>query len=246
MKNDLHFSSKNQKWETEPKMIADLATVFSWDLDVCASRPNVCENFYSEEDDALTKEWTGKQLRWMNPEYTDLPIWMPYARKMHQKYGGAIVCLVTAKTDTRWWHKNVTGTEGVVLIKGRVKFGSPEYWEEHWSEKIMGFQYRLSSAHNKGEEEERDEWAKKLLAVTRKIGGKNCGALEQNALFTYADLVWGSDPTCTKYLAWKEKDYIRSDAAPFPSAFVVFGWWVLSREQKEKLISYGMQIEVSL
>ena len=42
MNTDLMFSSKTGKWDTPDDLIADLATVFDWDCDVCAERPNVC------------------------------------------------------------------------------------------------------------------------------------------------------------------------------------------------------------
>lgn len=42
MNTDLMFSSKTDKWNTPKHVIDDLATVFKWDLDVCASGPNVC------------------------------------------------------------------------------------------------------------------------------------------------------------------------------------------------------------
>jgi hypothetical protein len=45
MNNDLMFSSKNSKWETDPELLAKLAPHFPWDLDVCAERGNDRENY---------------------------------------------------------------------------------------------------------------------------------------------------------------------------------------------------------
>jgi hypothetical protein len=36
--------------------------------------------------------------------------------------GGAIVCLVPARTDTRWWHESVIQHQ-VQFIRGRLRFG---------------------------------------------------------------------------------------------------------------------------
>lgn len=61
------FSSATDKWNTPTSLINDLATVFNWDLDVCASGPNVCQNYITEQQDSFTHEWQG--LCWMNPPY---------------------------------------------------------------------------------------------------------------------------------------------------------------------------------
>jgi hypothetical protein len=37
--------------------------------------------------------------------------------------GATVVCLLPARTDTRWWHDYCSKGE-VMLIKGRIKFGN--------------------------------------------------------------------------------------------------------------------------
>ena len=45
-------------WETPEGMIADLKPSFPFSLDAAASRPNVCENFLSEDvRNAFTTSW---------------------------------------------------------------------------------------------------------------------------------------------------------------------------------------------
>lgn len=131
MNNDLMFSSKTGKWDTPKTLVDDLSTVFDWDLDVCASSSNVCHNYYSEEMDGLRYSWRG--LCWMNPPYgRKIGYWVNHARcskswykigKIGRKYFPAIVCLLPSRTDTRWWHDNITFASQVVFIKGRLKFG---------------------------------------------------------------------------------------------------------------------------
>lgn len=124
MNTDLMFSSKTGKWDTSDGLIADLSTVFKWDLDVCASRPNVCANYYDENANGLMHDWRG--LCWMNPPYGPaIGDWVGAASIFaHSFEETAVVCLVPARTDTRWWQDNVGCASLVVFIRGRLKFGN--------------------------------------------------------------------------------------------------------------------------
>lgn len=54
------FSSKNMSWETPTKFFDKLNKKFKFDLDVCASDENhKLNNYYTEKDNALTKNWGG-------------------------------------------------------------------------------------------------------------------------------------------------------------------------------------------
>lgn len=112
------FSSLTDKWDTPPNLILHLGTVFDWDVDVCASYPNVCQRYFTESIDGLSQSWTG--LSWMNPPYgSEIGKWVQKARNEP----GTIVCLVPARTDTAWWQNNVPHADFVVFIRGRLKFG---------------------------------------------------------------------------------------------------------------------------
>jgi phage N-6-adenine-methyltransferase len=109
------FTSEHGDWETPQDLIDDLKTVFTFDLDVCASRPNVCDNYYTKEDDGLIQEWNG--LCWMNPPYgREISKWMHKARDTNT------LALVPARTDTKWFHDCLDSIALVVFIKGRIKF----------------------------------------------------------------------------------------------------------------------------
>ena len=58
----------------------------------------------------------------MNPPYgRAIGHWM---RKAHQsaQRGAMVVCLVPARTDTRWWHRYAMRGE-IRLLRGRLRFG---------------------------------------------------------------------------------------------------------------------------
>ena len=122
MNNDLMFSSKTGKWDTPQDLIDDLATVFNWDLDVCASRPNVCDTFWTEGDDALSRIWNNYRMKWCNPPYgRGVSHW--YKKAWLSSPDGTTVMLVPARTDTKYWHEFVPDATLVVFIKGRLRFG---------------------------------------------------------------------------------------------------------------------------
>lgn len=130
---DLMFSSKSDKWDTPKYLVHDLSPHFSWDLDVCASGPNVCQNWYSEEENGLIGHWYG--LCWMNPPYgREIGKWVQRARKFgtNNINGISVVCLLPARTGPAWWQDNVPRASFVVFVRGRFTFGSDAYWRWRW------------------------------------------------------------------------------------------------------------------
>ena len=122
----VHGMSNRGDWESPPELIADLKTVFDFTLDVCASRPNVCEQFYSSEDDGLSRPWTG--LCWCNPPYSrkrKIDLWMKKALEEGSKPNTTVLCLPPARILTRWWHNTVPHAAVCVFIKGRLQFRLP-------------------------------------------------------------------------------------------------------------------------
>ncbi len=126
LNTDLMFSSKTEKWDTPQWLVGDLATVFDWDLDVCAERPNVCYRYYTEAQDGLDSPWG--DLNWCNPPYgrgdKGCAPWLERATTL--RHGKATVFLIPARTDTRWWHNHVWIASQIVFIKGRLTFGEAE------------------------------------------------------------------------------------------------------------------------
>lgn len=123
--DSIHRSSNRADYETPPDLIAKLKTVFAFDLDVCASRPNVCDTFYSPEQDGLSQPWHG--TCWMNPPYgkhEHIDRWMQKA-SVAGAAGATVVSLPPARTGTRWWQSTVPLATLCVFIKGRLRFSLP-------------------------------------------------------------------------------------------------------------------------
>jgi phage N-6-adenine-methyltransferase len=120
------FSSQTDNWATPKAVFAALDAEFHFDLDVCADATNAkCARFFSAADDGLAQEWPGTV--WLNPPYGrhggGIAAWMEKARESAQA-GATVVCLVPARTDTRWWHESAMRAAEVRLVKGRLSFGA--------------------------------------------------------------------------------------------------------------------------
>lgn len=123
MKNNPMLSSKTDEWETPQDFFEDLNREFEFDLDVCAIPENAkCERYFSPEIDGLVQEWNG--VCWMNPPYgRQIGKWVRKAYETFIFEGNTVVCLLPARTDTKWFHDYILGKAEIRFVKGRLKFG---------------------------------------------------------------------------------------------------------------------------
>lgn len=118
----VHAMSRADDWETPADLFAALDDEFRFTLDVAASAGNAkCGAYFTKDDDGLTQSW-GTHVCWMNPPYgTAIRHWM--AKAHAASLGGAtVVCLVPARTDTRWWHEHAERASERRFLRGRVQF----------------------------------------------------------------------------------------------------------------------------
>ena len=145
----VHFSSATSDWATPQPLFDALHREFGFTLDVCASKDNAkCPEFFTEEQDALHREWRG--ICWMNPPYgnPEHPCKPGCTKKLCQKRGfhsakyvpgindfmrkaycsamagATVVCLVPARPDTDWWHDWAARATEIRFFRGRLKFGA--------------------------------------------------------------------------------------------------------------------------
>jgi len=116
--------------------------VFEFQLDAAAtSNSRKLSSYFGPDHDvemlqdalALQATWADAYFRdtdetrrpiaiWLNPPYDQVSGFM---ERVHaEAYGDStIVCLVPARTDTRWWHDHVMArADEVYLVRGRLKF----------------------------------------------------------------------------------------------------------------------------
>jgi len=115
------FRSSREDWETPPDLFNLLDREFRFERDLCASQTNrKCPTFYSRRQDALSKPWSG--TCWMNPPYgRAIGAWVRKARQESAR-GATVVCLLPARTDTRWWHRDVMRSDTIRFLLGRITF----------------------------------------------------------------------------------------------------------------------------
>lgn len=109
------------EWLTPPEIIA---AVGPFDLDPCSpvTRPwDTATRHYTIEDDGLAQEWDG--LVWCNPPFgPEAAAWL--ARCADH---GRAVALVPARTETRWFVREVwERADAVLFLHGRPHFHRPD------------------------------------------------------------------------------------------------------------------------
>ncbi len=95
-------------------------------LDVCANSKNAkCSKFITQKEDSLLFQW--EETFFMNPPYSKVNQFMKKAYYQHLKYGVDGLCLIYAKTDTKYWHSYIENKAEIHFIKGRIKFYKDGY-----------------------------------------------------------------------------------------------------------------------
>jgi phage N-6-adenine-methyltransferase len=115
------FSSNTDMWATPKSLFRKLDSEFHFTLDVCAIPDNAkCKDFFTPEQDGLSQFWHG--VCWMNPPYgRTLNKWVQKAWEESCR-GCTVVCLLPARTDTRWFHDYIWEKAELRFIKGRLYF----------------------------------------------------------------------------------------------------------------------------
>ena len=126
MNKKLHFSSNSDDWSTPQELFDQLSILYGpFDLDVCADKNNAkCKRFYTKQDNGLVQSWhkDGKII-WMNPPYgRNIGLWVRKAF-IESLHDCKVVCLLPARTDTKWFHNYVMKAYDLIFYEGRIKFG---------------------------------------------------------------------------------------------------------------------------
>lgn len=85
-----------------------------------------CAKYYTPKEDGLKQDWSVERV-FMNPPYgAELPRWIKKAYEESRR-GALVVCLVSARVDTNWWHDYAIRGE-VRFLKGRIKGSNGQSW----------------------------------------------------------------------------------------------------------------------
>ncbi|MGR2678700.1 DNA N-6-adenine-methyltransferase [Chromobacterium haemolyticum] len=118
----VHFRSDTDEWPTPQQLFDELHAEFQFTVDVCATPSNAkCPRYYTRADDGLSQSWVSETV-WMNPPFGHgIKFWMEKALKS-ARAGAMVVCLVPARTDTRWWHKYAMWASEIRCLDKRLQF----------------------------------------------------------------------------------------------------------------------------
>jgi site-specific DNA-methyltransferase (adenine-specific) len=115
------FTSKTDLWATPLDFYETLSKEFNFTLDPCANEENhKCQKYFTKEQDGLSQNWDN-EIVFMNPPYgKEISKWV---KKASEAKGGVVVCLLPARTDTRYFHDYIYNKSEIRFIRGRLKFG---------------------------------------------------------------------------------------------------------------------------
>jgi phage N-6-adenine-methyltransferase len=113
-------------WATPPDFFRSLDREFRFTLDPCATpQTAVCARYFTAADDGIRQPW-GQETVFVNPPYGyGIRWWVQKAYEASQS-GAVVVCLLPARTDTRWWHRYVARAAEIRFVRGRLRFGGAQ------------------------------------------------------------------------------------------------------------------------
>ena len=126
--------SQDSTWATPRMLFDELNEQYCFGLDAAALSTStlVLKNWYGPDHpdenkrDALNRSWvddTPNKTVWLNPPYGRLI--GQFLKKANEEAvkGAIVVCLIPARTDTRWFHDYCLNHR-IEFIRGRLKFGN--------------------------------------------------------------------------------------------------------------------------
>ena len=119
------FSSETTSWSTPKDLFDRLDKEYNFTLDPCAAPVNAkCDKYFTIKDNGLIQDWDGHTV-FMNPPYgRQISKWVKKAFEESKKFDTKVVCLLPARTDTKWWHEYCMKADEIHFVKGRLKFGT--------------------------------------------------------------------------------------------------------------------------
>jgi phage N-6-adenine-methyltransferase len=122
-KMDVHFSSDKAEWATPDFLFRWLDNQYHFTLDPCCTHETAkCKKHFTIKENGLEQDWD-KEVVFMNPPYgRTIGAWMKKAYEESLKFGATVVCLIPARTDTKWWYDYCLQADSIIFLTGRVKF----------------------------------------------------------------------------------------------------------------------------
>ncbi len=147
MNNQILFSSRNQQWATRTQDFLNIQEALGrkYNLDPCAEVETAkCPIYITKEEDTFNTGWFSKThgsaiQYFANPPYGRMmPKFVEYFMEQSKKDGIVGDVLIPARTDTKMFHDIILpNASKISFIKGRLTFGTDEYWQWIWEQPTM-------------------------------------------------------------------------------------------------------------
>ena len=111
----IYEGSRSDEWGTPPELLKEIT---KRDLfDVCASAENhKFPNYWTKEDDCLSRDWPLDQWCWMNPPFSQAHTFFKKAAKEAER-GVKIICIYKASNlETKTWQEVIFPTASAILF----------------------------------------------------------------------------------------------------------------------------------
>ena len=117
-------AAERDLWQTPMEIFTALNLEFGFQLDAAASSSNAkCAHYLTEQDDALSCDWSSKGAIWVNPPYSDISPWVEKAEEQCRRQGQSVVMLVPADVSTGWFSLALESVDEIRLVTGgRIQF----------------------------------------------------------------------------------------------------------------------------
>jgi phage N-6-adenine-methyltransferase len=118
------LSSDRSDWETPQWLFERFDAIFHFQLDAAASANNAeCGRYFDEINSAFHQPWTPEPV-WLNPPYGAGVIdrFVRRAQYESERNGATVVCLIPARTATKWLAVIWQHARVIVFLRGRLKF----------------------------------------------------------------------------------------------------------------------------
>lgn len=118
----VHFSSASNEWATPQYLFKYLDDTYHYTLDPCCTKETAkCKKFYTIEDDGLAQDWS-QDVVYVNPPYGRIiGQWIKKAYDESRR-GATVVCLIPARTDTKYFYNYCIKASEIIFLTGRIKF----------------------------------------------------------------------------------------------------------------------------
>lgn len=217
MNSEIFFESCGDERVTPQEFFDKCHAEFNFDIDVAASSLNHKLPLYFGEggvaDDALSADWAGMSC-WMNPPYSVAGAFVAKAKEEADK-GAFVAVLIAARSDTKYWHKYIWDKDAPML------HGVPTMnTDGNWYPGVRG---RFIPGRLAFELRVPLKMRQLVIAEMAVADGADDGGELQKIILNQLVEATGLPRMAIKRICQGMPDEDLLDAAPFPSALILFG-----------------------